>query len=205
MTRARVVKPNQCPLAARYEAGIFALSTSLLTACVTSALAASVKRPISTVKIKSAGLFAPSLLSRSTKPFLAYTLLTLIPVSLVKASNNGLIKNGWRYEYTLMSAARARFELISKAARAPATAIFDTILFISNHSSYLTGVTEMIIIIIFDWISKIIRIFSSTVNNNHAQSSPLPNAISAWVCQSFEPPWHLFFLTNGPFYTSTTS
>ena len=46
---------------------------------------------MSTVSSTSAGLLAPSVLMRCSRPELAEITLTLMPVSLVKASNSGWI------------------------------------------------------------------------------------------------------------------
>ena len=49
---------------------------------------------ISTVKIKSAGVLAPSASTRSNKPFFACKTFTLIPVFFVNSSKKGLIRIG---------------------------------------------------------------------------------------------------------------
>ena len=49
---------------------------------------------ISTVKTRSAGVFAPSDNNLSNKPFFACKTFTLIPVEFVNSSKNGLINIG---------------------------------------------------------------------------------------------------------------
>src|SRR5215813_14092251 len=77
------------PSGSRYWGATILSSTSDLIGCVMPARTASSMRPISTVSSTSAGLLAPSALMRCSRPELAEMTLTLTPVSLVKASNNG--------------------------------------------------------------------------------------------------------------------
>ena len=59
---------------------MFAMSFLDFTGCKTSASTASLIRPMSTVRIMSAGLFLPSRLRRSIIPLGANTTLVLMPV-----------------------------------------------------------------------------------------------------------------------------
>src|SRR5262249_5883675 len=81
--------PYQCPSGSRYWGATILSSTSDLMGWVMPARTASSIRLISTVSSTSAGLLAPSALMRCSRPELAEMTLTLMPVSLLKASNNG--------------------------------------------------------------------------------------------------------------------
>ena len=83
--------PAQWPSGSRYCAGTISSITTDLIGWVTPAFTASSMRPMSTVSSTSAGLLAPSAFMRCSSPELAETTLTLMPVSLVKASNSGWI------------------------------------------------------------------------------------------------------------------
>src|SRR5262245_3230633 len=101
--RARIEMPYQWPSGSRYCRATALSSTSDLIGWVTPERTASSMRPMSTVSRRSAGLFAPSVLIRCSSPELAEITLTLMPVSLVKASNIGWISARSRYVYTLTS------------------------------------------------------------------------------------------------------
>ncbi|MDT4866821.1 hypothetical protein FQZ97_1016980 [compost metagenome] len=76
---------------------------------------------MSTVISTSAGDLAPSALTRSSRPSLTNTVLTLIPLSLVKASSRGWISLGSRVVYRLTSSA-ALADTVKAAAPASARA-----------------------------------------------------------------------------------
>src|SRR5690554_7535911 len=72
------------------------------------------KLPMSTVINKSAGERAPSALTRSIRPSLTNTVLTLISVSAVKASSSGMIRPGSRVVYKLTRSEEHTSELQSR-------------------------------------------------------------------------------------------
>ena len=81
----------QCPSGSRYCGATTLSSSSDLIGWVMPARTASSSRLMSTVSSTSAGLLAPSVRMRCSSPLAADTTLTLMPVSLVKASNSGWI------------------------------------------------------------------------------------------------------------------
>ena len=74
--------------------GIFLFNVSFTTGWVRPASTTAAKREISTVRTTSAGLRFPSAVIFSIIPFRRYATFTLIPVSSVKASVSGCIRNG---------------------------------------------------------------------------------------------------------------
>ena len=82
---------NQLGISRVFQTPEIFADLSVLQNVMTPAFTASSRRPISTVSRTSAGLFSPSLLMRCSRPELAEMTLTLMPVSLVKASNSGWI------------------------------------------------------------------------------------------------------------------
>ncbi|CFN75794.1 Uncharacterised protein [Bordetella pertussis] len=63
---------------------------------MTPPLTRSIRLPMSTVISTSAGDLSPSALTRSSRPSLTKTVLTLMPLSLAKASSRGWISLGSR-------------------------------------------------------------------------------------------------------------
>ena len=89
--RARM--PTRGPVTLRIAIGAGTTSSTTLefSGWVMPVCTASSSRLMSTVSSTSAGLLAPSVLMRCSRPELAEITLTLTPVSLVKASNSGWI------------------------------------------------------------------------------------------------------------------